>query len=61
MSFPVACLDTIILVIAFVAQNAWKIYQLNVKFSFIHGEVQEKVFMEQPLGYIKFGGENRVL
>jgi len=58
---PVARLDTIRLVIALAAQNAWKIYQLDVKSAFLHGELQEKVFIEQPLGYVKFGGENKVL
>ena len=58
---PIARLNTLVFVISLVAQNAWKIYQLNVKFSFIHVELQEKVFIKQPLGYVKFCGENRVL
>ena len=43
---PIARLNTLVFVISLVAQNAWKIYQLNVKFSFIHVELQEKVFIE---------------
>lgn len=48
--------------IALAAQNAWKIYQLDVQSAFLHGECQEKVFIEQPPdGYVKFGGVNKVL
>ena len=43
---PIARLDTIRLMIALDAQNAWKIYNLDVKYAFPHGELQEKVFIE---------------
>ncbi|GKV27140.1 hypothetical protein SLEP1_g36344 [Rubroshorea leprosula] len=56
----VARMDTVRLVIALVAQNSWPIYQLDVKSAFLHGNLQEHVFIDQPLGYVKFGSEHKV-
>ena len=47
----VARLDTIRIVISLAAQKAWVIYQLDVKSAFLHGEITEEVFVEQPSGY----------
>jgi len=57
---PVARLDTIRLVTAFVVQKGWAIYQLDVKSAFLHGELNEEVFVEQPRGYEKKGNEQKV-
>lgn len=57
---PVARLDTIRLVISIAAQNFWSIYQFDVKSAFLHGELQEDVYVEQPLGYVKKGNEEKV-
>ncbi|KAL0287793.1 UNVERIFIED_CONTAM: Retrovirus-related Pol polyprotein from transposon TNT 1-94 [Sesamum angustifolium] len=57
---PVARHDTIRLVIALAAQNSWPIFQLDVKSAFLHGELQEKVFIKQPPGYVKLECENMV-
>ncbi|KAL2476210.1 Retrovirus-related Pol polyprotein from transposon RE1 [Abeliophyllum distichum] len=46
---PVARHDTIRLVIALAAQNSWPIFQLDVKSAFLHGNLEEHVFVEQPL------------
>lgn len=46
--------------VAFAAQNGWKIYQLDVKSSFLHGELNENVFVEQPKGCEKEGSEHQV-
>jgi len=57
---PVAHLDTIRIVIAFAAQNSWVIYQLDVKSAFLHGEINEEVFVDQPPGYEQKGHESKV-
>lgn len=56
----VARLDTIRLVLSLVAQNSWSIYQLDVKSTFLHGELEDEVYIDQPLGYVKQGHENQV-
>ncbi|RVW51356.1 Retrovirus-related Pol polyprotein from transposon TNT 1-94 [Vitis vinifera] len=57
---PVARWDTIIMVIALAARNGWSVYQLDVKSAFLHGELNEAVFIEQPQGYEKKGEEHKV-
>jgi hypothetical protein len=48
---PVARWDTIRAILALAANNNWKIYQLDVKSAFLHGELSEDIYVEQPLGY----------
>ncbi|PNY07765.1 putative copia-type polyprotein [Trifolium pratense] len=50
---PVARHDTIRMVIALAALNNWTVFQLDVKSAFLHGELVEQVFVEQPPGYVK--------
>lgn len=57
---PIARLDTIWLVLSIAAQNSWFIYQLNVNSAFLHGELQEEVYVDQPLRYVKEGNEEKV-
>ena len=57
---PVACIDTIRLVFALAAQKGWSLFQLDVKSAFLHGELNEEVYVEQPPGYIVKGEENKV-
>jgi len=57
---PVARLDTIRIVISIAAQKSWVIYQLDVKSAFLHGEITEEVFVEQPPGYEQKGHEPKV-
>lgn len=57
---PVARLDTIKLILAVAAQKGWKVYQLNVKSAFLNGFLQEKIYVEQPEGFVKKGDEDKV-
>lgn len=36
---------------ALAARNGWKLYQLDVKSAFLHGELHENVYVSQPQGY----------
>lgn len=57
---PVAKLDTVRLVLCLAAQNSWPVYQLDVKSAFLHGELAEEVYIDQPPGYVKEGHETQV-
>jgi hypothetical protein len=57
---PVARWDTIRCILAMAALREWNVFQLDVKSVFLHGELTETVYVEQPLGYVKKGTENKV-
>ena len=54
-----ARLDTIRLILAIAAQFSWEVFQLDVKSAFLHGELKEEVFVEQPEGFVKKGEEEK--
>jgi hypothetical protein len=57
---PVARWDTIRMVLAVATQRDWIVYQLDVKSAFLYKELDEDVYVEQPLGYKKKGEEYKV-
>jgi hypothetical protein len=57
---PVARIDIVRMIIALAAQRNWPIYQLDVKSSFLHGELSEDVFVEQPKVYEQKEGGHKV-
>lgn len=48
------------MLLALAAQNSWCVYQLDVKSTFLHGELCEDVYVEQPQGYVRKGEEDKV-
>lgn len=46
--------------IALAAQNSWSIFQLDVKSAFVHGDLEEQVFIDQPRSNVKIGDEHKV-
>jgi len=48
------------MIIALTAQKNWTIYQLDVKLAFLHGELHEDVYVDQPKGYEKRDSEHLV-
>ena len=45
---PVANMDSIILVLAMVASKGWQVQQMGVKSAFLHGDLQEYIYMYKP-------------
>ena len=42
---PVAKMDSIRLVLAIVASKGWQVHHMDFKSSFLHGELQEEIYM----------------
>ncbi|GJW84869.1 zinc finger, CCHC-type containing protein [Tanacetum coccineum] len=57
---PVARISTIRLLIALASIHSLIIHQMDVKTTFLNGELEEEVYMNQPLGFILPGNENKV-
>nr|GEZ03966.1 zinc finger, CCHC-type [Tanacetum cinerariifolium] len=57
---PVARISTITLLIAMASIHYLIIHQMDVKTAFLNGELEEGVYMNQPLGFIMLGDENKV-
>jgi hypothetical protein len=39
-------------IIALVASMGWKLHQMDVKTTFLNGEIEEEVYNEQPNGFV---------
>ncbi|GJX53142.1 zinc finger, CCHC-type containing protein [Tanacetum coccineum] len=57
---PVARISTIRLLISMASIHSLIIYQMDVKTAFLNGELEEEVYMNQPLGFVLSGNENKV-
>eukprot|EP00253_Pinus_taeda_P031426 PITA_31426 len=57
---PVARMETVRAMLSIAAQNKWKVYQMDVKSTFLNGVLKEEVYVEQPLGYEKKGEAHKV-
>jgi len=49
---PVAKMTTVRAIIAMVATKGWSLHEMDVKNVFLHGDLWEEVYMEQPQGYV---------
>ena len=57
---PVAKLTSIRLIISLAATRGWDLHQLDIKNVFLHGDLVEKVYMDQPPGFVAQGKIGRV-
>ncbi|GJU49672.1 putative reverse transcriptase domain-containing protein [Tanacetum coccineum] len=57
---PVARLESIRILLAYVCALDFKLYQMDVKSAFLNGFINEEVYMVQTLGFIDFAKPNYV-
>jgi hypothetical protein len=48
---PVARLESIHILLAYTAHHSFKLFQMDVKSTFLNGPIKEEVYVEQPLGF----------
>jgi hypothetical protein len=48
----VAKMNSIFLVLSLVASHKWEVDQMDVKSAFLHGDLKEEIYMEQPPSYV---------
>nr|KAJ0201031.1 hypothetical protein LSAT_V11C600318230 [Lactuca sativa] len=57
---PVARISTIRLLLALAATHNLMIHQIDVKTSFLNGDLDEEIYMKQPEGFVMPGNEHKV-
>jgi hypothetical protein len=50
---PIVKIDSIHLALAIMVAKGWKFHQMDVKNSFLHGDISEEIYMEQPQRFIQ--------
>ena len=53
-------MNTIILVVALAINHDWVLHHLDMKFSFLNGELKEEIYLEHSEGFFKLGQEQLV-
>jgi hypothetical protein len=49
---PVAKMDSIHLALSIAATKGWEVHHMDVKNSFLHGDLSKEIYMEQPHGFM---------
>jgi hypothetical protein len=57
---PITRLTTIRVLVALAASHGLLIHQMGVKKTFLNGELDEEIYMQQPDGFVAPGQENKV-
>ena len=57
---PVAKMTYVRLFISLAATHNWDLHQLDIKNTFLHGDLQEEVYMEKPLRFVAQGEIRKV-
>jgi hypothetical protein len=57
---PVARLTTIRVLLSLAASHGLFVHQMDVKTTFLNGELEEEIYMDQPDGFIAKGQEGKV-
>jgi len=54
---PVSCKDSFRIIMALVAHYDLELHQMDVKMTFLNGDLEENVYMAQPKGFVMEGKE----
>eukprot|EP00253_Pinus_taeda_P035046 PITA_35046 len=46
-------MNSVHLVLSLAASFKWEVHQMDVKSAFLHGDLHEEIYMEQPIGFIQ--------
>ena len=57
---PVVRFASVRLILAIVANLNLELYQMDVKTAFLNGELDEEIYMDQPIGFVTKGQEHKV-
>ena len=57
---PVAMLKSVLILLAIAAALDYEIWKMDVKITFLNGELEEDIYMQQPKGLIALGQEHMV-
>ena len=49
---PIAKIASVCLLLSMAAMCSWPLYQFDIKNACLHGDLAEKVYMEQPPGFV---------
>ena len=50
---PISKMNYICLVLYLTSSFKWEVHQMDVKSAFLHGDLHEEIYMEQPHGFIQ--------
>ena len=54
---PVLCKDSFRIIMALVAHYDLELHQIDVKTTFLNGDLEKNIYMAQPKGFVKEGKE----
>ena len=57
---PVACMEVVRLLLALAAHEGWQVHHMDVKMTFLNGDLQEEVYVQQAPGFAQPGQEHKV-
>jgi hypothetical protein len=58
---PVVRMESVHILLALAAQEGWQVHHMDVKSTFLNGDLKEEVYIRQSVGFIVAGQEGRVL
>jgi hypothetical protein len=50
---PIANMDSIRLALSIAVAKGWEVHQMDVKNAFLHSDLSEDIYMEEPLGFMQ--------